>query len=70
MKLFNLFRKSHEQEQLENELTQNLNQLQESIRACTEKLRSRNRFYASLPIGRAGELKLPRNQWAYFYGGK
>lgn len=70
MKLFNLFRKSHEQEQLENELTQNLNQLQESIRACTEKIRSRNRFYASLPIGREGELKLPRNQWAYFLRGK
>lgn len=70
MKLFSLFRKSHEQEQLENELTQNLNQLQESIRACTEKIRSRNRFYASLPIGREGELKLPRNQWAYFLQGK
>lgn len=70
MKLFNLFRKNPEQEQLENELTQNLNQLQESIHACTERLRSRNQFYASLPFGREGELKLPRNRWAYFLRGK
>jgi hypothetical protein len=70
MKLFNLFRKSSEQEQLENELTQNLNQLQKRIRACGEKIHARNQFYASLPLGREGELKLPRNQWAYFLRGK
>lgn len=70
MKLFNLFRKSPEQEQLENELSRNLSQLQKRIRACGEKIHARNQFYASLPLGREGELKLPRNQWAYFLRGK
>lgn len=45
-------------------------ELQCAIRACREKLAARNRFYASLPLGRDCEMKLPKNQWTYFLKGK
>lgn len=44
--------------------------LQCAIKKCREKLEARNRFYASLPLGRECELKLPKNQWAFFLRGK
>ena len=44
--------------------------LQCAIRMCREKLAARNRFYASLPLGREQEWKLPKNQWTYFLRGK
>lgn len=52
------------------ETLQDRTELQCAIRTCREKLEARNRFYASLPLGREKEIKLPKDQWVYFLKGR
>lgn len=64
-----LFRKEPEPEGVIKNITSLADELQVKLHTCRERIAKRNQFYATLPLGREGERKLPKNQWVYFLRG-
>ncbi len=68
--LSKLFQNLENQKTVCDKLATDLNCLSKELSQCRKRIAERNRFYATLPIGCEEEMKLPRNQWAYFLKGK
>lgn len=68
--LSKLFQNLENQKTVCDKQATDLNSLSKELSQCRQRITERNRFYATLPLGCEEEMKLPRNQWAYFLKGK